>query len=115
MDLRGKKLFGTKRKDQENAGKDNVNEMFDTYEERYRSLIISNNISIGVDYISGDATSRAFLVNAKSYKYKPEDSPQEWACLLMYFVDESGKWFKGIYTYEPYFFIKCKQEVAKYF
>jgi len=63
--------------------------------------------------MAGDITVKAFLLNAKSFRYKPEDSPVECACVLLYFLDESGKLIKGLYSYEPYFFIKCKAEVAK--
>ncbi len=67
-----------------------------------------------MDYTAGDLTVRAYLVNAKPFKMKPEDAPKECAGLLMYFVDESGKWLKGVLLSEPYFFIRCKPEVAKY-
>lgn len=70
-------------------------------------------VSIGVEFLEEDTTFKGFLANARSYRYKPEDSVQEYACLLMYFVDEEGRWVKAMYTYEPYFFIKCKAEAAK--
>ena len=35
MDLRGKKLFGSRKKESEVAGRDTTNERFDQFEERY--------------------------------------------------------------------------------
>ncbi len=38
MDLRGKKVFGSWRKEQKVQGRDNINELLDTYEEGYLSF-----------------------------------------------------------------------------
>ncbi len=54
MDLRGKKLFGSKRKDAEASGKDTVNEMLDAYEERYEIFCLpafcKNNLARNQDW-----------------------------------------------------------------
>ena len=69
---------------------------------------------MGVKFLDDDETFKGFLVNVKSYRYTPEDSGQDHSCLLMYFVDNRGRWIKALYAYEPYFLIKCKPEAAKY-
>ena len=33
----------------------------------------------------------------------------ERACIILYFVEPDGNWFKAIYKYEPYFYIACNK------
>jgi DNA polymerase epsilon subunit 1 len=35
------------------------------------------------------------------------------AALMLYFIEETGKWTKAIYHYNPYFFLLCAEEVTK--
>ena len=32
---------------------------------------------------------------------------------MLYFLEESGRWTKCTYTYQPYFFLLCAEEVVK--
>jgi DNA polymerase epsilon subunit 1 len=32
---------------------------------------------------------------------------------MLYFIEETGKWTKAIFPYEPYFFLLCAEEVTK--
>jgi len=32
---------------------------------------------------------------------------------MLYFIEETGKWTKAIFPFEPYFFLLCAEEVTK--
>ncbi len=69
-------------------------------------------IRIGVTYFEGSVDAVGYLGNIKPYKIKDMESGNEFTCALLYFINEQGNWFKGCYVYNPYFFIKVKEEFA---
>ena len=40
-----------------------------------------------------------------------DDQNSETACLLLYFIDEEGKYYKAKYCFEPYFYLLVKPEI----
>jgi hypothetical protein len=40
-----------------------------------------------------------------------EESGAEMAACLLYFISETGEWFKAIKTFDPYFYVQCDEKV----
>ena len=38
---------------------------------------------------------------------------EEKSCLLMYFITESGDYYKSLFYYQPYFYIIVKESIIK--
>jgi DNA polymerase epsilon subunit 1 len=51
-----------------------------------------------------------YLFNIKPHRVKLENKTEN-DCILCYFSSEDGTIFKTIVSYEPYFYVKCKDNV----
>ena len=54
-----------------------------------------------------------YLANVKSTSYIDPTTGGELAAILLYFLEQSGRWTKAIYVYQPYFYLLCADEVIK--
>ena len=39
-----------------------------------------------------------------------DETGQELAALMLYFIQEDGQWFKALKLYEPYFLLQCQEQ-----
>jgi len=78
------------------SGKQLVNSKADVFEE-----------SIGIKYIQDDKSIVGNLGNVKPTTYLDKNQVER-SAILCYFISESGEWFKALYPYEPYFYLKCE-------
>jgi hypothetical protein len=52
------------------------------------------------------------LANIKPTTFEDVNG-HESAALLFFFIQEDGKWFKAIQTFDPYFYVQCDEEYIK--
>ena len=50
-----------------------------------------------------------YLANFKTYSVR-DDELNEKSALLLYFIDQKGKWYKSIMKFYPYFYVQCSTE-----
>ena len=68
--------------------------------------------SINVRYEETISWRVGNLGNVKPTTYFDKNQVER-AALLLYFVDDKGEWFKALFPYEPYFYLKCEAKDAK--
>ena len=78
------------------SGKPLVNSKPDVFEE-----------SIGITYEGTIEAKVGNLGNVKPTTYRDKNQVER-AALLCYFIDEAGQWFKALYPFEPYFYLRCE-------
>lgn len=66
---------------------------------------------ININWIGQGDVVTGYLCNLKPYKVADEQN-NEISCLLLYFVDEKGDYYKSLYYYEPYFYVIVKSEIV---
>ena len=64
---------------------------------------------IGVNYAEETTSKVGYLANVKPTTHTDLNG-HDVAALVLYFIEEDGKWFKAIKTFEPYFLIQCEEE-----
>lgn len=67
---------------------------------------------IGVHYEEMTIRRVGHLANIKPSLYTDANQVDR-AALLWYFISETGEWFKALYPYEPYFYLKVEAKDAK--
>ncbi len=72
-------------------------------------IIFVNIKRINVKWIGQGDTITGYLLNLKQHRILDEQK-NEVSCLLMFFVDERGDYYKAIYKYEPYFHILVRSD-----
>jgi hypothetical protein len=60
-----------------------------------------------------DFEGDGYLFNVKSEKIKDEETGNEYACLLMYYIMDDNSLSKAYLKYSPYFYLLCKPNMAK--
>lgn len=83
------------------SAKQLVNNKVDNFEER-----------IGIRYDETHSKRVGYLGNVKPSTFLDKDQVER-AALLCYFIDEQGEWFKALFAYEPYFYLKCESKDIK--
>lgn len=64
-----------------------------------------------IEFTEGTATRVGYLANVRQIVHKsPLNEEADYAAILMYFIEPSGKWFKAEYVFNPYFYILCTSE-----
>ncbi|CAI2378542.1 unnamed protein product [Moneuplotes crassus] len=84
-----------------NSGKSYLDAAHDRFED-----------NIGLYYKEKDNKVVANLANMKPTTFQDKNQVER-AAMLCYFVDDYGKWFKALYPYEPYFYVKCEAKDAR--
>ena len=69
--------------------------------------------SIGIEFAEEACTRVGYLANVKPTTFLSEGTDTEFAALLCFFIDPSGKWTKAIYPYQPYFYLLCAEEATQ--
>ena len=64
---------------------------------------------IGVVFSEENETRVGYLANVKPTTHVDENGNDLAACLL-YFIEETGGWFKALRVYEPYFYVQCDEQ-----
>lgn len=54
-----------------------------------------------------------YLANVKPTTYTDPNTGADLAAIMMFFLEQSGRWTKTIYLYQPYFYLQCADEVIK--
>ena len=75
------------------------------------SIYFINN-RINIKWIGQGDRIVGYLQNLKPFK-EPGQQKEEKSCLLMYFVTESGDYYKSLYYYQPYFYVIVKDDIIK--
>ena len=68
--------------------------------------------SINIKYEETKSCKIGNLGNVKPTTYSDKNQVER-SALLLYFVDEKGEWFKALFPYEPYFYLKWEAKDAK--
>lgn len=66
-------------------------------------------LAFNIELIKDKQQFQGYLANFKTYSVKEEDLVEK-SALLLYFIDENGKWWKSILKYMPYFYVQCNAE-----
>lgn len=66
-----------------------------------------------MSYVEGIQTKIGYLANVRQTTHTDTETGAESAAIYLYFIEESGKWFKAKFTYKPYFYILCDESVVK--
>ena len=80
-----------------------------------RTLRISNTwfiFRLNIKWICQGEKIEGFMNNIKTHKDVGHQK-EEKSCLLMYFITESGDYYKSLFYYQPYFYIIVKESIIK--
>lgn len=67
---------------------------------------------IGIRYAESVENHVGYLANLKPTTHTDQND-NEVAAVVLYFIKEDGSWLKGIKVFEPYFYIRCDEEVTR--
>lgn len=68
---------------------------------------------IGINFSESFVAGKVgYLANVKPTSHADANGA-DLAALILYFIQDSGEWFKGIHVYEPYFYVQCEEEYIK--